>query len=191
LASPDRARGDAVIETERLILRRFTPADAEFVLALLNEPGFLRYIGDRGVRTSEQASEYIEKSLVASYDRHGFGPWCVELKPGGEPIGMCGLFRKDWLDSPDLGYAFLAGHVARGYGVEAAAAVMDYARHTLALDRVLAVTTPDNEASIRLLGKLGFAYESMVQTPDTREALRLFSAGEVRPTNRGAPVSYG
>jgi RimJ/RimL family protein N-acetyltransferase len=183
--------GDRVLETERLTLRAFTVRDAEFVLALLNEPGFLRYIGDRGVRTLDQAHAYIEARLVASYREHGFGPYRVELKDGGVAIGMCGLFRKPWLDAADLGYAFLARYGSRGYAIEAAEAVMGYACARLGFERVVAVTTPDNEASMRLLAKLGFAFERLIRTPDTEEDLRLFAAGPGWPTKRAATVSYG
>jgi len=183
--------GRRILETERLALREFTTDDAEFVCALLNEPGFLRFIGDRRVRTTDEARAYIETALVSSYARHGYGPYRVLLRPAAEPLGLCGLFRKDWLDAPDLGYAFLARHASRGYAVEAARAVMAYAGERLGLKRVVAVATPDNEASIRLLGKLGFEAAGTVLVPDTQDTLCQFATGPGWPTKGSANVSYG
>ena len=152
-----------VLETERLFLRGFDVADAEFILALLNEPSFLRYIGDKKVRTVEDATQYILNGPVASYERNGFGLCRVELKEAHTPIGMCGLLKREELPDPDIGFAFLPDFWNKGFALEAAAAVLKDARERLKLKRVLAITNQDNEASIRLLQKLGLQIEGVIK----------------------------
>ena len=144
-----------VVETERLQLRRIQAGDAEFLLELLNEPAFLQFVGDRGVRNLEDAHRYIETGPQASYERHGFGLFLTVLKDSGAPIGICGLLKRDELDAVDVGYANLAHYCGRGYAVEAAKAVMRYGEHELGLKRILAIVDEGNVASIRLLDKLG------------------------------------
>ena len=165
-----------VLETERLILRRLSTDDAEFVLELLNEPSFLRYIGDRGVRNLEDAAQYILNRLVASYERNGFGLYLVELKANGIPIGISGLVKRDTLPDADIGFAFLPAYWSKGYAVESAAAVMNYAKEKLGLNRILAITSPDNEASAKLLGKIGLRYERMIKLSDHAEEVKLFTS---------------
>ena len=164
-----------VLATDRLGIRRFHEADAPFILELLNDPSFIRNIGDRNVRTLNDGREYIRKGPLASYERHGFGLWLVELKGERTPIGMCGLLKRDVLDAPDIGFAYLPPFQAKGYGYEAARAVLSHARKALGLSRILAVVNADNQASARLLEKLGMRFERMVQVSDGEPALRLFS----------------
>ena len=151
-----------VLETARLRLREIDAGDAAFILELVNDPGWLRYIGDRGVRTLDDARGYIDRGPQALYRKLGFGLWLVELKDGGTPIGMCGLIKRDTLEHVDLGYAFLPKWRGHGYAQESAAAARDYAFEVLGLDRIVAVTTPDNEASGKLLGRLGFTFEGLI-----------------------------
>ena len=161
------------LDTPRLRLRPFTPADAPFALRLLNEPSFLHYIGDKQVRTETDALRYLETGPLASYTRHGHGLMAVELKATGSPIGMCGLLKRDNLDHPDLGYAFLPEAWGQGYALEAGRAVMDQAERALGFTRILAVVSPDNEPSIRLLEKLGFKFENLIALyPDEPEVAR-------------------
>ena len=155
-----------VLETDRLILRRLTAEDAEFILELLNEPSFLRFIGDKGVRTLDEAREYIAKGPADSYERFGFGLYLAELKDAGVPIGISGLVKRDSLEDVDIGFAFLPGFWGHGYALESAAAVMGYAKDTLGLTRLVAVTSPDNHASIKLLEKLGLGFERLVRLSD-------------------------
>ena len=146
--------------------------DAEFVHQLLNEPSFIRYIGDRGVRTLDDARRYIAEGPVAGFERHGYGLMCVLRKEDGIQIGMCGVLRRDSLPDPDLGFSFLPAYWSQGYALESAQAVMRHARGTLGLGRILAITTTDNEPSMRLLDRLGFRPEGLVTQGD--EELRLF-----------------
>src|SRR5574342_361855 len=152
-----------VLETERLILRRFVPADAGFIRELLNEPSFIQNIGDRGVRTLSDAERYILNGPVASYARNGFGLYLVALKETNESIGMCGLIKRDVLEDVDIGYAFLPEFWSKGYAVESALAVKTYARDVIGLKRMVAITDPANEGSIRVLEKLGLRFEKMVR----------------------------
>ena len=144
-----------VLETPRLRLRRMSEADAEFIRRLVNEPSFIRNIGDKGVRTLDDARRYIRDGPMASYERHGFGLNLVELKATGAPAGMCGLLKRDVLDHPDIGYAFVPEFWSAGYAREAASAIMNWARATLGLRGVLAIVNPDNAGSIRLLERSG------------------------------------
>ena len=145
-----------VLETERLQLIHLCDADAEFVVELLNEPAFLNDIGDKGVRTVSDACRYLAEGPVASYARHGFGLYRVDVKESGEPVGICGFVKRDVLQHPDLGYAFLAKHWFKGYAIEAASATLVYGSSQLQLATVLAITTLGNARSIRVLEKLGF-----------------------------------
>lgn len=154
-----------VVETPRLRLRRMSEADAEFIRRLVNEPSFIRNIGDKGVQTLDDARRYIRDGPMASYARHGFGLNLVELRATGAPAGMCGLLKRDVLDHPDIGYAFVPEFWGAGYAREAASAVIDWARHSRDLTRILAITNPDNAGSIRLLEKIGFQFERRMRMP--------------------------
>ncbi|WP_257388168.1 GNAT family N-acetyltransferase [Tahibacter caeni] len=153
-----------IAETERLRLRRLAPDDAAFVLQLVNEPSWLEFIGDKGVRTLDDARAYLENGPLAMYARCGHGLYCIELRDGGQAVGMCGLIRRDTLPDVDIGYAFLPAHWGRGYAEEAARATVAHARE-LGLPRLLAIVTPSNARSIRLLEKLGLAFERTIATP--------------------------
>ena len=160
------------METERLVLREFTPADAAFVLRLLNDPGFLRHIGDKQVRTLDDAVAYLERGPMASYRAHGFGLWLVADRVALVPLGMCGLLRREVLDDVDLGYAFLPEHQGRGYASEAGRAAVDFGFGTKQLARILAIVRPGNEASMRVLEKLGMGERGVVQLD--HQALHVF-----------------
>lgn len=168
-------RSVTVLETSRLVLRTLTSGDAAFMLELLSDPSFLRYIGDRGVRTLADARRYIEAGPRASYERFGFGLYLAELKASGEPIGICGLLKRDALPDADVGFAFLPPFWGNGYAFESASAVLVYARDTLGLTRVLAITSPDNVASIGLLEKLGFVFERLTRLSEGAPDVRLFA----------------
>jgi RimJ/RimL family protein N-acetyltransferase len=160
--------------TARLRLRELTAADAPFILRLLNEPSFIENIGDRGVRTVEDARVYIQNGPVASYVRFGFGLYLVEMSESREPIGICGILQRDTLPDPDLGYAFLPPYWRHGYALESAAAVRHYARAELGLGRLLAITNPANATSIRLLEKLGFTFERTIRMVEGQPELNVF-----------------
>jgi RimJ/RimL family protein N-acetyltransferase len=162
------------METERLILREFTFEDAAFIFELVNEPSFIKNIGDRGVRSLEDAEHYIETGPTASYARNGFGLYLVQLKESDASIGMCGLIKRPTLDDVDIGYAFLPKFWSKGYAVEAALAVREQAR-SLGLKRLVAITNPDNEGSIRVLERIGMTYEKMVRLSADDIELKLFA----------------
>ena len=162
-----------IFETERTILRETVESDGEFILDLLNQPSFIKYIGDRSVRTVEAAQAYIESRFAESYRKFGFGMWMVELKDDGTPVGICGFVKRDTLPDADIGFAFLPQFAGKGYALESAVGTMDYGKNVLGLKRVLAITTQDNESSGRLLDKLGFEFERLIVQND--EELKLFS----------------
>ena len=164
-----------VLETERLILRRLTPDDAPFILTLLNEPSFLRYIGDKNVRNLDEARNYILTGPVASYEKHGFGLYLVELRESQTPIGLCGVIRREELPAPDIGFALLPDFWNKGLAFEAATAVLQYAHEQLKITRILAITSLDNEASINLLQRLGLSFQRIMRLSAEREQVRLFT----------------
>jgi RimJ/RimL family protein N-acetyltransferase len=163
------------LSTPRLTLRELTPADAPFILVLLNDPDFIRFIADRGVRSVDDAVRYIENGPRAMYERHRIGLMLVELREGGQPVGICGLLRREGLDDPDLGFAFLPEHRGKGYAAEAASATLAHGRDELGLGRILAITSLDNHASGRVLEKLGFHFDRIVTMPGDPEELRLYA----------------
>jgi [ribosomal protein S5]-alanine N-acetyltransferase len=164
-----------IAETARLRVRWFDANDAQFIFELLNDPAWIEYIGDKGVHTRDDARRYIDKGPLAMYERHGFGLYAVESKETGEPIGMCGLIRRDGLEDVDLGFAFLPQFRGAGYAFESASAVMAYGKATLGLRRIVAIVSQGNHASSRLLGKLGFRLERMVALRPDDALLELYA----------------
>jgi RimJ/RimL family protein N-acetyltransferase len=163
-----------ILETERLIVRHLTQDDGEFILELLNEPDFIRNIADRGVRTIEDAQAYIHNGPVASYAKNGFGLFAVELKETELPIGMCGLIRRDVLSDVDIGYALLERYWNKGYAHEAAAAVLSYGYKVIGLKRIVAITALDNDASAKVLAKIGLQFDRIIDLPGHGGESKLF-----------------
>ncbi len=163
------------IVTERLTLREVTHDDAAFILELLNTPTFIRFIGDRGVRSIEDALRYIDERYLASYRDFGYGLYGVVENASGKLIGACGFVRRDALPGPDIGFSFLPECEGKGYGFESATAVMEYGRDVLGFDKVLAITSLDNAASEKLLTKLGFTFDKTIDL--NAEPLKLFVNG--------------
>lgn len=166
-----------ILETERLLLRELTVTDAPFIVELLNTPSFLRFIGDRGVRTTEDAVRYIQDGPVSSYKQNGFGLWLVVLKEKGILVGMCGLIRRAALENVDIGFALLPAYEGKGIGYEAAAATLRYGLQDLDLQKIVAIVDPANVASVGLLRKLGMQPEGTVRMPGDTLDLSLFAAG--------------
>lgn len=164
---------NGVIVTARLDLRELQLGDAAFILCLLNEDGFLRFIGDKGVRTLADAREYILKGPVDSYRRHGFGLYLVSLRDG-TPIGICGLVKRETLPDVDVGFAFLTQHWSQGYASESAAAVLAHGYETLGLGRIVAITAPENVGSMAVLTKIGLRLERSIQLVRDGPAVNLF-----------------
>ncbi|HMB91583.1 MAG TPA: GNAT family N-acetyltransferase [Rhodothermales bacterium] len=163
-----------ILETGRLVLRKLTSNDAAFILDLLNQLSFIRYVGDKGVRTLEDARHFIESGPVQSYQRYGFGLYLVEEKQSATPMGICGLLKRETLEDFDLGFAFLPTYWSQGYATEAGQAVLNAAKANHGLHRVVAITNVDNHASMSVLGRLGFAFEGMMQMAEEKPEIRLF-----------------
>jgi ribosomal-protein-alanine N-acetyltransferase len=168
-------RSAAILRTERLRLRELTLEDAEFIHELVNDADWLRFIGDKGVCTLEDARRYLRDGPLASYARNGFGLWCVELSATDEALGICGLLRRDTLPDVDVGFAFLARHRGRGYAREAVHATLEHAFDSLRLARIVAITSPDNSASQRVLESAGLRFESSVRLSPGDQELSLYS----------------
>ena len=165
-----------VAQTERLLLRWLDPGDSAFILELVNDPSWMRYIGDKGVKTIQDAKRYIENGPVEMYQRLGFGRYMVDLKENGVPIGICGLIKRDALPDVDLGFAFLPRFWGNGYAFESASAVMSYGREALGLSRIVAILSQDNHRSAKLLEKLGFRFDSTVSLQPGGDQLMLYAA---------------
>lgn len=164
-----------VIQTERLSLRRMTLDDAAFIVTLVNDPDWLRYIGDRGVRNEDDARAYLTRTYLAMYEKCGYGLYLVQRREDHLPIGMCGVLKREGLEEADIGFAFLPAYRGQGYALEAARASLDYARDVLKLAAVVAITMPANLSSIALLEKIGLRFVKPVQLPKDTEPLSLYS----------------
>lgn len=166
-----------ILETERLIVRHLAASDARFIFTLLNDAAWLRFIGDRGVRSHDDAVRYIESGPIESYSCLGYGFYAVQLKECGSPAGICGLAKRPYLDAADLGFAFLPAYRGKGYAFESAHAVLGYARTNLGLTRLLATVRMENHDSASLLEKLGFQFDRLIPHPDGDRELGLFAIG--------------
>ncbi len=164
----------SIIESKRLILRMLDLHDAPFILELLNEATFIRFIGDKGVRCLADACEYILTGPIDSYRRHGFGLYLTSLRDGGVPIGICGLVKREGLADVDIGFAFLPQYASKGYAAESAAVVLEYGKQAFRLNRIVAITAPDNLASIAVLERIGLQFERMVKLSEKGDELRLY-----------------
>lgn len=163
-----------VMETERLILREFILDDAEFIIRLLNSPGWLKYIGTRNISTTDDAEKYITEKIRASYQKNGFGFYLVQTKSNDTSIGMCGMVKREGLDDVDIGFALLPEYEGKGYAYEAAAATMSHARDKVKLKRIAAITVPYNTSSKKLLEKIGLKHEKMIKLHGDKEELMLY-----------------
>jgi RimJ/RimL family protein N-acetyltransferase len=168
------------IETDRLILRELSTDDAEFILRLVNEPSFLQFIGDKGVRNLADACQYILNGPIASYQQNGFGLYLVKLKTTDLPIGMCGLIKRETLADVDIGFAFVPESWRQGYAFEAATAVFNYGKDVLKLPRIVAITNKDNVASGRLLEKLGLRFDRVIDLDGKGDITRLFVSPDLQ-----------
>jgi RimJ/RimL family protein N-acetyltransferase len=163
------------VETGRLTLRHLTPDDAALMLAIWNDPAFVRHVGDRGIRTMADAHNVMRRGVLRLYEDYGYGPYRVALKGTDQPIGISGLFRRDGLDVPDLGYSTLPEFCGNGYAYEAACAVIDSAASGLGLEQLIAIVSPGNDASIGLIRKLGFDFERMHRMPEDDDDVCIYS----------------
>ena len=163
------------LETPRLALRRFVFDDAPFVVELLNQPSFIRNIGDRGVRNVDDAHRYLREGPMAMYEQYGFGLWLASRRADGVPVGMCGLLKRDILPDVDIGYAYLPAHWGHGYALEAARATLEHGARKFGLKRVIGVVSDHNDASIRVLEKLGMRFERMYPMHADEPEVRLYA----------------
>jgi len=163
-----------ILETERLTLREFTAEDDDFIIKLLNSPGWTKYIGKSKVQTSDDAKKHLLNGPIKSYKTNGFGLSLVTLKSNNASIGMCGLIKRETLEYIDIGFAFLPEYTCFGYAFEIASATLDYAKHTLNLKKIVAITSTDNISSVKLLEKIGLKFEKNIRLKDDIEEVLLF-----------------
>jgi len=164
-----------ILETDRLIIREFNFEDSDFVIRLVNSPGWLAFIGDRNIKNTEQANQYMISGPMASYKKQGYGFYVVVLKNTQKPIGICGLIKRNTLPETDLGFAFLPEFNGQGYAYESASSIVDYAKNQLKLKNLLAIVMPENASSIKLLEKLGMQFDKMIEFGDKKELLMLYN----------------
>ncbi|MEP7129448.1 MAG: GNAT family N-acetyltransferase [Chitinophagales bacterium] len=164
-----------LIVTERLILSHLALDDAPFIFELLNTPEWIQFIGDRGIKTLDDAKLYIASGPIKSYDQNGFGLFLVKLKTDDTPIGICGLIKRPSLEDVDIGFAFLSAYTGQGYATEAAAATLEYGKVNIGLKRIVAITNDDNVHSIRLLEKIGLRFERKIKFEAEAQELLLFA----------------
>ena len=166
----------AVAETNRLIISKLTKKDAAFFLDLVNSPNWIKYIGDRNLKTVKDAKDYLKNGTIKSYNNYGFGFYKLQLKEEGlKSIGTCGLVKRDQLDDVDIGFAMLPEYEGRGFGYESSLAVLKLAKEKFNLKKIVAITLPTNHNSIKLLEKLGLTYEKRVKPFEDDEELLLFA----------------
>lgn len=166
-----------ILETSRLALREFKTSDADFIIQLVNTPKWIKFIGDRNIKSREDAFGYLENGPFKSYAENGFGLWLVELKASKIPIGMCGLLKRETLQNVDIGFALVPEFFNKGYAHEIASATLDYAKNGLNLKDIIAITNPKNKASIKLLDKIGLSFQKSI-TSETKENLLLLSSSK-------------
>jgi [ribosomal protein S5]-alanine N-acetyltransferase len=164
-----------LIDTNRLVIRDITEQDFHFIFRLLNEPSWIKYIGDKGIKTETDAKNYIQTGPLQMYKDFGFGLFLVTLKENAIPIGLCGLIKRPSLENIDLGYAFLPEYTGKGYAFEATKAVIKYGKEQLSIDKIVAITTIDNLNSEKVLLKLGFSFDSLIIENNASEELKLFT----------------
>ncbi|CAG9607564.1 GNAT family N-acetyltransferase [Pseudoneobacillus rhizosphaerae] len=164
-----------LIDTNRLVIRKITEQDFHFIFRLLNEPSWIKYIGDKGIKTETDAKNYIQTGPLQMYKDFGFGLFLVTLKENAVPIGLCGLIKRPSLENIDLGYAFLPEYTGKGYAFEATKAVIQYGKEQLSIDKIVAITTIDNLNSEKVLLKLGFSFDSLIKENNASEELKLFT----------------
>ncbi|MCG7588632.1 GNAT family N-acetyltransferase [Photobacterium sp. OFAV2-7] len=164
-----------ITETERLRIRQLTEDDAAFALKLYTSEPFLRFVGDKQLKTEADARQYLLDGPIKMYQAHGIGLYLVELKESDVPLGICGLIKRDSLDDVDLGYGFLPEYFGQGYGYESALAVMEYGQRELKMKKLVAITTADNQRCIKLLDKLGLQFVENIEEPEAAPALGLYA----------------
>ncbi len=164
-----------ILQTDRLTLSYLSFDDTEFIIELLNDPSFIRFIGDKGVRTAEDAHEYFRTGPMFSYEKFGYGLFRTALTDGDLPIGICGLLKRDYLPDPDIGFALLPAYWSQGYALEAAAAVIEWGRSTQGLRRILGTVDSDNHGSVSLLEKIGLSFERTIRVEGEDHDLSVYA----------------
>lgn len=164
-----------LLTTKRLVIRKITLNDAPFILELINDKDWISNIGDRNVKTIEEAEAYISETFLKTYQESSFGFYGVAIKNSGQLIGTVGLIDREGIDHVDVGYGLLPAYRGKGYAIEATKAMYNYGYDTLSIDKIVAIVNPDNDDSIKLLKKLGLTFEKMVKLPDEEKDIKLFS----------------
>lgn len=164
-----------MFQTERLKMEKLSIEDAEFIFTLLNSPTWLKYIGDRNIHDIETAKSYIVNQYIKEYEQKNYGTYKIVLKETKEPIGVCGFYKRDYLENLDVGYALLPQHEGLGYAFEAISSILEYGKHVLKLDLIYAITSANNHKSQALLDKLNFKMEKKFLHKNNHQKTWLYS----------------
>ena len=156
---------DIILQTSRLLLRRFTDseADATLIYELNKDPHVLKYLQEPVLKNKTQAHDILQKIILPQYKKD-IGRWAIHLQENNEFIGWCGLKYRPEKKETDLGYRLKKTSWGHGYATEAATASVLYGFTKLHLKTVVARAHVDNHASIAILQKIGMTYveESIV-----------------------------
>lgn len=163
-----------ILETERLVLSELSVNDAPFFYALVNDAAWIEFIGDRDVKTLADAENYLSTKIIPSYKINGFGFYLVSSKNKNESMGISGLVDREGLEHIDVGYAFLPEFRGKGYAYEATKSVLSYAKNSLQIDPVVAITNVDNIKSCLLLERLGLKFDKIIQLLDDPVKCKLY-----------------
>ena len=164
-----------VLQTQNLILVKLRKVDAPFILELVNSPGWLKYIGDRNVHSILEAEQYLQNGILKCYKEYGFGFWLVKDVIKNQKLGICGITKRESLDFPDIGFAFLPKYQSMGYGYEAAEATLKYVQENLRLEKIVAIANLENVASNTLLKKIGMRFEKVIYSQEANKELNFYS----------------
>ena len=165
-----------ILETQRLRLVEAQDSDDTFFFKLLNSPNWLEFIGNRNIHTLKDARDYIQKSLINSYQTNGYGLYKMILKKNMKDIGICGLVKRPTLDHPDIGFAILPAFEKKGYTIEAAKGILTYAKTILRLEKILAITTLENTGSQRILSKIGLTQTNSIPYQGNGETMLVYTS---------------
>lgn len=165
---------DKIYETERLIIRPMSLEDKELIFRLYNSPKFIQYIGDRNIKSVEDAENYIKNRFLPQFEKLGFGNYLVMTKEGNEKIGGVGIFEREGLDIVDIGYSLLEEFEGKGYAYEAAQKVKSIGMEEFGLAKISAIISKDNLSSQKLIEKLGFVFKKYVTLPGENEELNYY-----------------
>jgi [ribosomal protein S5]-alanine N-acetyltransferase len=157
------------MKSDRLELKKLRISDAEFILTLLNTASWIKFIGERDVKSKEDAIAYIKKinsNPLTTY-------WVIKIKDGLKSIGLITLIQRAYLFHKDLGFALLPAYNGQNYAFESSQLLLQNLKSNSDDTIIQAVTLSNNDLSIKLLNRLGFKFENEIIFQ--KEILQIFT----------------